>query len=261
LSRSDPDGKFAEDDFLPFLLYMDNFNRRYVPVVLFLLLPCTTVSTDRPAAIAPDRMSLIPAGTFRMGGTGGGDDELPIHEVTLDAFSVDRFEVTVAEFRAFRSDYQPSEYSGCESCPATNVSWEEAAAYCESKDKRLPSEAEWERVCRGPNAWDYPWGIEPDTARARYGLDWKSGSVPVGSYEPNPLGVFDLGGKSRNGWMTSMQATITNAHPSAIRQDRILAGFGLQEVEPGTGPGSTSGARTGEERARTSEAILSDFAV
>ena len=173
---------------------MDNFNRRYGPAVLFLLLGCITVPTSGPAAIEADRMSLIPAGTFRMGGTGGGDDEIPIHEVTLDAFVVDQFEVTVAEFRAFRPDYQPSEYSGCESCPTTNVSWEEAAAYCESKDKRLPSEAEWERVCRGPDARDYPWGAEPDTARARYGLNWKSGSVPVGSYEPNPLGVFDLGG-------------------------------------------------------------------
>jgi len=51
-------------------------------------------------------MSLIPAGTFEMGGASGGDDEIPIHEVTLDAFSVDQFEVTVAEFRAFRPDYQ-----------------------------------------------------------------------------------------------------------------------------------------------------------
>lgn len=147
------------------------------------------------------RTVRIPAGTFQMGGVGGSDDELPIHAVTISAYDLDVYEVTVADFRSFRADYKPSEYSACEQCPATNVSWEEADVYCRSIGKRLPTEAEYERACRGPEGWDFPWGNRADTTRARYGLDWHSGAVPVGSYPPNPWGVYDLGGNVKE-WVS-----------------------------------------------------------
>ena len=51
-----------------------------------------------------------------MGGAGVSDDELPIHAVTISAFDLDAYEVTVADFRSFRVGYEPSEYSACEQC-------------------------------------------------------------------------------------------------------------------------------------------------
>lgn len=151
------------------------------------------------------RTVRIPAGTFQMGGAGGSDDELPIHAVTLSAFDLDAYEVTVSEFKTFRKNYKPSEYSACEQCPATNVSWEEANAYCRSLGKRLPTEAEYERACRGPEGWDFPWGNRADTTKARYGWRWRSGAVPVGSYPPNPWGVYDLAGNAKE-WVNDYYA-------------------------------------------------------
>ncbi len=100
---------------------------RTLTLVVFLAL-YVDVRAESPEA----RTVRIPAGTFQMGGAGGSDDELPIHAVTLSAFDLDAYEVTVADFRSFRAGYKPSEHSACEQCPATNVSWEEADAYCRS---------------------------------------------------------------------------------------------------------------------------------
>ena len=169
---------------------------RILTVVIFLAQCC-----DVGAEPSQSRMVRIPAGTFEMGGMGGSDDEQPIHTVTLSAFDLDVYEVTVADFKAFRAGYKPSDYSVCEQCPATNVSWEEADAYCRSVGKRLPTEAEFERACRGPEGWDFPWGSQADTTRARYGLAWRSGSVRVGSFAPNLWGVYDLGGNVKE-WVS-----------------------------------------------------------
>jgi formylglycine-generating enzyme required for sulfatase activity len=116
------------------------------------------------------------------------DNESPVHQVTLKAFRIARFPVTVQEYSLFLDSggYQakdhwmvggfgtgkePKDWSNQKNqdWPVVGVSWFEASAYCAWVGLRLPTEAEWERVARGPNSARYPWGDQPlDESRANY---------------------------------------------------------------------------------------------
>ncbi|MGI6139977.1 MAG: SUMF1/EgtB/PvdO family nonheme iron enzyme [Candidatus Hydrogenedentales bacterium] len=104
----------------------------------------------------PQGMVLIPAGTFTMGSTQHASDERPTREVYVDAFYMDRFEVTNQEYQKFSSRHKFPE--GQENYPAWGISWNDAGRYCASVGKRLPTEAEWEKAARGTDERMYPWG-------------------------------------------------------------------------------------------------------
>ena len=116
----------------------------------------------------------IPAGAFRMGSDGGRPDEAPERSVRLARFSIDRFEVTNAQYQRYvratgRSG--PAHWAGTEyppgqaDRPIVGIGWSEASGYCAWAGKRLPTEAEWERTCRGTDGRTYPWGDEWDADR------------------------------------------------------------------------------------------------
>lgn len=159
-----------------------------------------------------------------MGSEGGHPDERPTHVVCLEAFWIDKYEVTNAQYVEFlngRSDpagrcrghicvdtqpdnsdshllYRRGRYgveAGFEDHPVTSVSWYGAQAYCRHRGKRLPTEAEWEKAARGTDGRAYPWGddVEPEKLNAgqRLGGTRPVGSFPAGS---SPYGAEDMAG-------------------------------------------------------------------
>ena len=153
-------------------------------------------------------MVLVPAGEFTMGSSTGDSDERPAHQVYLDAFSIDRYEVTVGQYAAFLQEsgsHPPSDWATMnrlahQKRPVSNVDWADAAAYCKWAGQRLPTEAEWEKAARGTDGRLYPWGNEaPTLLHANFGkTDWNNHGVlaPVGSFEEgkSPYGIYDMAG-------------------------------------------------------------------
>lgn len=125
----------------------------------------------------PPGMVWIRGGAFVMGWNEGAYNEKPEHEVTLAPYYMDRTEVTVSAFRSFLPHYKPA-FAG-DDLPATNISWQAAHDYCVSIGKRLPTETEWERACRGAQRYIYGYGQVYDVNKARTGLDLDAGPVSV----------------------------------------------------------------------------------
>ena len=199
-----------------------------------------------------DNMVLIQGGTFQMGSTEGSSNEKPVHSVTVSSFYMGKFEVTVAEFRAFIEDknYQTDAeregssygYDGKEwkeingrnwrhdpegnpapgDHPVINVSWNDATEYCKwlaqktGLPYRLPTEAEWEYAAgNGAKHNKYSWGDGDPVGKKGGNVadkslktkipDWQydyfktytdeyAFTAPVGSFDPNTLGLYDMTG-------------------------------------------------------------------
>ena len=175
-----------------------------------------------------ENMIFIPAGSFTMGfkidneHEWGDMDEEPVHQVTLSSYWIDKYEVTSSNFTKFLNEnkneahrfieitpsvtvkfddnvYQPRE--GLENYPVNRVSWFGADAYCKWKEKRLPTEAEWEKAARGTDQRIFPWGNEfPDNSRVTFRRKFSEKGFQV--MEPvegmkngiSPFGVHQMAG-------------------------------------------------------------------
>lgn len=156
----------------------------------------------------------VPAGTFTMGSNNGDrPDETPEHQVYLDAFWLDRTEVTVQMYSLCVEAGQCREpinkwsftrlnyYSNVEfdNFPVIYVDWSMAKTYCEWVDRRLPTEAEWEKAARGTDGRIYPWREEISCSLSNF-WDGYEGCIgdttEVGSYldGASMYGALDMAG-------------------------------------------------------------------
>jgi eukaryotic-like serine/threonine-protein kinase len=168
--------------------------------------------------LCPEETILVPGGRFTM-----GDDDnepaSPSHRVSVDAFCLDRTEVTVAKYAACAKEGKcdgssvPTDTPERALCndasrgdhPANCISWQSASAYCTWVHKRLPTEAEWEYAAAGNERRKSPWG-KADLPK----IEWKGTAVAGGdATRATPLGIFDLGSNVGE-WVSDWYAPYTS---------------------------------------------------
>jgi formylglycine-generating enzyme required for sulfatase activity len=189
-------------------------------------------------------MMMIPGGSFQMGQTDAEKtelirligiedyrkycvDEFPRHVVTVQPFSIGKYPVTQAQWRAVAAyesfgkglDSDPSEFKG-DNCPVEKVSWDDATEFCHrlstktGREYRLPSEAEWEYACRAGTITPFHFGetlnddlanycaqdreIEGTLYKGIYGCGivgkYRKETMEVGQFPPNQFGLYDMHG-------------------------------------------------------------------
>ncbi len=182
------------------------------------------LSGNRPSSVEkgdPKNMVLVSSGFFIMGSNRSLEDEAPEHRVYLDSYWIDKYEVSAGKFAEFLNTldnvkgyyldnkfgtlYYDSRFHsrpGLENYPINNITWHAADEYCKWKEKRLPTEAEWEKAARGTTAQAYPWGnIPPSDTLARYFQTWTKEEkhkvmVPVQALTEgqSPFGLYNMAG-------------------------------------------------------------------
>jgi serine/threonine protein kinase len=194
---------------------------------------------ESAAKTLPTGMIYIPGATFMMGPENAEDPEdSPAHAVTVGPLYMDKTPVTNAQYAEFARatgrttppHWSTRNYPAREGqWPITNVTWEDAQAYCQWKGARLPTEAEWEFAARGTDGRLYPWGYRFDSALTNSmeaGLDHLE-DVGLRPGNASPFGVLDMSG---NLW----EWTADDYKPYAGRQPSFQIPTGAKVIRGGS---------------------------
>ena len=215
---------------------------------------------ERIAALAQNSpMMTVPEGLFLMGTAKAGQDlfsldlpyddtEQPQHQVWLDRFAIDRDEVSLGEFlgwlhqqhrpvaRELRKliDHMVTVHAVAPDTlthwPALYVTWAEASDFCRAQDKRLPSEAEWEKAARGDKGNLFPWGQNPPAAGLAMFGQYHVHEIPIvasvqsGDAGRSPYGLYHMAGNAAE-WVDDWfgidyYATMPSRNPHGVKQSR-----------------------------------------
>lgn len=166
-------------------------------------------------------MVLVPAGEFIMGTDRIDEenthrkvgavkpfylDQHPIRKIYLDAYYIDKYEVTNKEYKKFLDlsgyDELPGHWingtyaDGTEKYPVTHVTWREALTYALWAKKTLPTEAQWEKAARGTDGRVFPWGNDYEKGKSNIDIDGARVLAKGGSYpgDISPYEVYDMAG-------------------------------------------------------------------
>lgn len=177
----------------------------------------------------PSPMVPVPAGWFLMGTTRKDDDpygletqfddtEQPQRKIWLDAYSIDRYEVSLSEYLAYLQEERRSVPDDLQRLiwhvitvhslpdyvlarwPALYVAWAEAADFCRTRGKRLPTEAEWEKAARGTEGNLFPWGRRPPSPGLAMFGQYHVHEIPLvaavngGAEGQSPYGLHHMAG-------------------------------------------------------------------
>ena len=208
-------------------------------------------------------MVRVPGGSFQMGDTNGGgsDNEKPVHTVTLNSFSIGKYEVTQVLYESVMGN-NPSLFSGG-NLPVEQVTWYDAIEFCNRLSEkeglhpvytigdltvtadwnkngyRLPTEAQWEYAAKGGNKslGNYMYsGSDNADEVAWYGDNSGSSTHTVGTKKPNGLGIYDMSG---NVWEWCWDSY--EDYPNEAQTNPASTSSGFFRVLRGGGWGDTAG--------------------
>ena len=242
----------------------ENENQNSVPTSSSAPQTILNVDTEPvvPRPNASGDMMLIPAGNFLMGSNDENADnsEKPLHTVYVDAFYMDKYLVTNAQYMEFVTANpqwrQPRKWYEWEESrqktsvtkqyhdgdylkhwdensypeekahhPVTWVSWYAAMAYAQWVGKRLPTEAEWEKAARGGlTSLEYPWGNSIDANKANFSCNVDD-TTPVGKYPANRYGLYDMAG---NVWEWCLDTYDADFYMNSTQQNPISGGNSVE---------------------------------
>lgn len=207
-------------------------------------------SGEAPTAPAALVRVRVPGGEQQIGVSFGLAIEAPSHREQVETFYITPTEVTVHQFDdcvregcCSRLTSPVDELcnfalSARQNHPVNCIAWQQAASFCECRGGRLPTEAEWERAARGPQAHVYPWGSTLPTSEHLHwsgpenGGTYQDGTAEVGTHPEGDtaLRIHDLAGNVSE-WTSTLAVPYEGAAPEVVRE---LSGFSAYRIARGS---------------------------